>query len=924
MVTHLSPNFDYHRAEYEELACNFCGRRDWRVLARRDANRLAVETRLCLYCGLIAVNPRMTRDWYGRYYEMEYRRERARAKGRPDAGAADLKQLFEKGERFGRALARLVRSSVRPGFTVEVGSSAGGVLAAFAAEIPNIRPFGIEPSTLEAEYAESRGVPTRVGLFENFAEQLEPAANIICVRTLNHLLDPRRFLEWAHSALEPGGKLILAVLDFQHSCMKRGTPERAIQIDHVFMYSPEVLEAFVTAAGFDIELSDVPARLPLREFFKLRERGLTGQHMRLVLRRAERKPFADLSPVAGLGERVSAAFSRPRFFAYSLCFRAYRFLRRVPRIPGKIIRFGIRIARAPIIWILLAALALRLFGIGYGFPLFLVNDEPALVLGALKMLELKTLVPAWHEAEFKTVLYYSPFVPYFYLAVLSPVIALNYLASGMPPLADYKDAITLDPSFIWIAARFFNMFLGVSLIYVAYRIARRVTASERAALFTALFLALSFYHIQLSHVVRHWMPAALLVYATWLASFGIRGGGGRKAYLATGILAGVGTAINTSAAIALLPAGFAHLGRLPAGQAGSGASVARKIFSANAWLMAALATAIVGASVALYPYGFTRAEGAASVAGDISMRLGFLATRSVGEWARLLYDYGTLLFRYETGLALFALIGGALLFRRDRLFVATVFLFSFAYLTLLYLFFSKIPRALIFLLPAFAVLAGYGLDRALKWLRGRFGGHSFAAVFLEIALFGALFAYPLAVALQYGYLAAQPDTRLVAKSWIEANLPAGTKVLMDTQYLRLTNTKKGITDLAAIAPSGLRSQDRVLLSRDDARYPVPAHYVLNLHFLTPDRTERTIGDPAFFRARGFRYLIVEYEDADRSDLEPSTRALLQNLRLVKRFTPFRNQELPFGIDLSGEIASVPPSTLFRLSRFGEIVDVYEF
>ena len=128
--------------------------------------------------------------------------------------------------------------------------------------------------------------------------------------------------------------------------------------------------------------------------------------------------------------------------------------------------FGI--FRKPIVWVLLGAFVLRLFGIPYGFPLFLVNDEPAFVLGALKMMELKTLVPAWHSAEFQKVLYYPPFLAYFYLIALAPVLAVHYLASGLPSLAAYQDAFTMNPSFLWIAARVLNALMGVLLIYVVH------------------------------------------------------------------------------------------------------------------------------------------------------------------------------------------------------------------------------------------------------------------------------------------------------------------------------------------------------------------------------------------------------------------------------------------------------------------------
>lgn len=320
MVTHLLPHFDYAAAEYEEVPCNLCGRSDYRLLALLDQHGLPARTCLCVYCGFMYLNPRMTKAWYARYYARAYRIERAKS-GR---GAPGPEAVFEKGRRFGRALARLIQPHILPGLTIEVGSSSGGVLAGFLSVCPAIEPLGIEPSPDEAAYARDHGIPTRSVLLEEFAEALAPAANVISVRSLNHFLDPRRFFAWAHGALAPGGKLILAVLDFRHSAKKRGSVRRAAQIDHVSMFTAETLRAFVSAAGFDIEFLDVNESKPIPVLLSLRGSGFTSQHLRLVAKRAGRAPFADLSALAGLGPMVAASMRVHHLIAYWFAFRAWR------------------------------------------------------------------------------------------------------------------------------------------------------------------------------------------------------------------------------------------------------------------------------------------------------------------------------------------------------------------------------------------------------------------------------------------------------------------------------------------------------------------------------------------------------------------------------------------------------------------------
>jgi len=152
----------------------------------------------------------------------------------------------------------------------------------------------------------------------------------------------------------------------------------------------------------------------------------------------------------------------------------------------------LQIITRPIFFILVAALFLRLFGIWYGLPQFFINDERAGVYGALKMIELKTLVPAWHEEEFKKVLNYLPLPSYIYLFTLTPVIAAGYIFSGAPGLEAYKNMLAIDPTLIFLSARIVIALMGVATIYFAYRIAREIFSSERAGLLAAIFLALSF------------------------------------------------------------------------------------------------------------------------------------------------------------------------------------------------------------------------------------------------------------------------------------------------------------------------------------------------------------------------------------------------------------------------------------------------
>lgn len=274
------PVFDFASAPFEAVPCNLCGAENFFVLARRGANGLLVRTCLCKQCGLIYISPRMTKEGYGAYYKYSYRKDRQAVKG--DASSVLTEEHFDATRRFGRALGGRVRALIRSGVVLDVGSSTGGVLAGFRDVVPGLRLVGIEPSVVESEFANRRGIRTYTTLFENFSEPLGDLVTIICVQSLNHLLDPRGFFRWCFEHLPAGGHLILSVKNFRQQVRRAGRLESGVQIDHPYMFVPETLRALVELVGFTVVYEDVDEEKSAAELKRQHEEGLTRQHIYLV------------------------------------------------------------------------------------------------------------------------------------------------------------------------------------------------------------------------------------------------------------------------------------------------------------------------------------------------------------------------------------------------------------------------------------------------------------------------------------------------------------------------------------------------------------------------------------------------------------------------------------------------------------------
>ncbi len=286
--------FSYEKAEKESVPCNFCGSSNLKILTNEDSENRGATTVMCKECGLIFINPRMTKENYDRYYQEEYR---SKTIGLDALGEEALQNLFNDTYRHGLALGKMMKPFIVSDDPIaEVGSGVGGVLSGIK-KVLGKDVLGIEPSASECDFANRNGIKTFCNLFEDFRDpkhSLPRFSAIVCTQSLNHLLDPSSFLVWSRNNLLPNGVLVLEVMNFRHQLKKAGAFRNAVQIDHVYMFTPEVLRNFVESAGFDIVLFDHDEKKDNIRSAHFKEfEALPATHIRIVAKRSKKEPFED-------------------------------------------------------------------------------------------------------------------------------------------------------------------------------------------------------------------------------------------------------------------------------------------------------------------------------------------------------------------------------------------------------------------------------------------------------------------------------------------------------------------------------------------------------------------------------------------------------------------------------------------------------
>lgn len=455
--------------------------------------------------------------------------------------------------------------------------------------------------------------------------------------------------------------------------------------------------------------------------------------------------------------------------------------------------------RLLLLTILLLALGLRLYGLGFSLPYTSHPDEPNVVDHAVATIKTGDWNPHWF------------IYPSGYHYVQVGVLTLHLLwgtARGLytsaADLPDSSHIITAAPaSYLW--ARGTTALLGVLTVFLVYLLGRRF-AGPAAGLAGALLLALSPMHAEHSHYVTTDVPtAALTLLAVYLAVEVLERGGLGRALLA-GMAVGLAGGFKYNGVVALLPLLLAvglraarggELSAAAAGPAGL-ANEASARAPASSWravgplLLLALVGVVAGYTLAC-PYTFAdlptflddlgyethiyRFGGEAGV-----IRVYEVGNLRLPPWMA----YAHTVWEENPPVALAYLGGLVLALVRRRRAEMVLVAFVAGYYFFLSSYGSIFARNVLPALPGLAVLGGVFLAEGVRWLMGEVARRWSAGQGPHLARFGPGIVLPLllgsmTIGPAFGILGADrymalPTSQAQARAWLDAHVAPGEKV----------------------------------------------------------------------------------------------------------------------------------------------------
>ena len=430
--------------------------------------------------------------------------------------------------------------------------------------------------------------------------------------------------------------------------------------------------------------------------------------------------------------------------------------------------------------ILLLALAVRAWAVAFDLPQLTDPDEPLKVFLAQRIFKTGDLNPHYFlKPSLFLYLNALTYIPFYWFGRLRGDYATP-ADIAYPQAVDGTIGIgyTAEPA-TFIMGRLLTVLVGTITVYLVYRLGKQVSQRPEVGLWAALLLALSPIDVRDSQLVATdtYMILFLVLTALWAVRLFERGQ--RADYLWAGVAIGLTAAGKYNGAIIALMVVVAHL--LRAGW--------RQLIDRKLLLSAYVA---LGTFLLVTPFAILDWQ---TFIGNVAYE--YLHYSSVGHPGR---EGGALLFYLgELGqnfgpLLLVALIGMGLLWRRDRRLAILLLSFPLVHFLFINLFVVRIDRMLLLLHPFLALFAGLAIVAGVEGL-GSMGGRS---VWPRLAAL-LLFVWPATIVVRADVARAAVSSQTLAADWIEANVPAGARIMVESYAPYLDPGRYEITGIMTLS-----------------------------------------------------------------------------------------------------------------------------
>ncbi len=418
--------------------------------------------------------------------------------------------------------------------------------------------------------------------------------------------------------------------------------------------------------------------------------------------------------------------------------------------------------------IVLGAIGIRLYGLGWGLPFHFHSDE-SLLANYTERLRTASSAAELVRQE-RRFFIYPPLLMY-------PTIALVSASTLIRPMS-YDDSASLK--LFYLLGRGIVALLGAATVILLYLLGKRLY-SRTAGVFAAFILAFSVIHVRDSHFYCTDVPLAFFLALILYLGLDIVEKRTMKAYLLAGAVTGLAFAAKQTALLMVPVLGVAHLLALWKEGSLSLKDKMRFLFSRRSlgrlFLMfgiMAVAFLVADPFVLMSPANFlaesSRISSYLSGAQQPQWTFQFTGT-TIGYWVTNLLFYGMGPF-----LEIVCLLGVLWALAKRKRADGLVLTFLFVYIALICTGPIKYIRYAIPLLPFLALLGARFMAELYGAARRRTARLAVVALLAVVGLTSILYS------IAYLNVYRQEDVRIQASRWIHETIPKESTVLINISY----------------------------------------------------------------------------------------------------------------------------------------------
>jgi len=222
------------------MSCDLCGGDAFEIISHADRHKQALDTGLCLKCGLVMHMPVPSEAEVNAYYASRYRQD---YHGESTPSERRIMRAWNNAQRIYDQLKPTI-SDVKTVF--EVGAGIGCTVKLF--ETKGLQASGIEPNHDFNAFTQQRlfADVQNVNLFD--MEAAPRTDLMLLIHVIEHFSSPKKALQHMHRLIHDDG---LLYVECPNVTGPFATYDRMFHYAHIYNFSPQTLQAMVEQCGFE-------------------------------------------------------------------------------------------------------------------------------------------------------------------------------------------------------------------------------------------------------------------------------------------------------------------------------------------------------------------------------------------------------------------------------------------------------------------------------------------------------------------------------------------------------------------------------------------------------------------------------------------------------------------------------------------------